>query len=57
MLGAHYITIMEQGSAAYRNGVPYSKNPHFDKESKAAWIEGWQIASFQERQYTTRTIH
>nr|AKN36619.1 hypothetical protein [Vibrio splendidus]AKN40564.1 hypothetical protein [Enterovibrio norvegicus] len=56
MLGTQYNKIMKQGATAYKNGVPYSKNPHSDDESKAAWVEGWQAASFQERQCSNKTI-
>ncbi|EKO3768551.1 hypothetical protein P0F17_000598 [Vibrio metschnikovii] len=56
MLGTQYNKIMKQGATAYKNGEPYSKNPHSDDESKAAWVEGWQAASFQERQFSNKTI-
>ncbi|MCS0419737.1 hypothetical protein [Vibrio diabolicus] len=56
MSEADYHRVLQQGAFAYQSGTPYAENPHNDHESKAAWIEGWQLAAFHERMFTTRTV-
>lgn len=48
------------GVEGYKSGTPYSENPYnkIDDDLAADWLEGWQMASYQERQNSvTKSIN
>jgi hypothetical protein len=42
----------KRGKSDYKLGIAYQDNPYqeFDADLADDWLEGWQMASYQERQ-------
>ncbi|WP_171041512.1 MULTISPECIES: hypothetical protein [unclassified Pseudoalteromonas] len=45
----------QRGKSDYKLGISYLDNPYKDLDADLAddWLEGWQMASYKERQKST----